>query len=184
METERIRFYISTRSYLSSDEVRSNVRGTTLQKSKQRTSISFAVNADGSHKVPLRYIGTATRPQCFCDHPGVSVIYTSQANVWMDGGQFNQFIICWSCEVKKLSSGSWLVILGNCGGHGLDLNLNGVSIEFLRPNTAAVHQILHIGIIDTSKIRYRSILLRPLTDIVLRTEPQGHGFTDTTGKGR
>ncbi len=56
------------RSYLTGNEVRSNVEGTSFQKRKQRITTVYCVNATGSHKLPMKYIGKSKSPYCFKDH--------------------------------------------------------------------------------------------------------------------
>ena len=54
-------------SYLSPDEKRKEVRGTELQRHKSRLTIVLCVYGDGSHPVPVKYIGSASHPRCFRD---------------------------------------------------------------------------------------------------------------------
>lgn len=73
------------RSNLSTKEIRSHVRGTTLQNAKQRIMVSFDLNTDGSHKLPISYIGTAAKPMFFENHDDVSRNYSHQRSTSMDG---------------------------------------------------------------------------------------------------
>ena len=77
-----------SRSYLSNEEGRALDRGSHLQKAKQRLTVSFAVNSNGSHILPIRYIGSARVPTCFRLHPETRKFYSAQNNAWMDGNQF------------------------------------------------------------------------------------------------
>ncbi len=45
------------RPYISSSESRSEIRGTSFQKRKQRITTVYCVNATGSHKLFMRYVG-------------------------------------------------------------------------------------------------------------------------------
>eukprot|EP00171_Calliarthron_tuberculosum_P000673 IDg673t1 len=172
------------RTYLSREEVRSDVRGTDFQKYKQRITTVFCVNADGSHKLPMRYIGSAVKPACFRDHSTAPTFYSQQPSAWIDGEKFNDWIHWWYSEVKKITVGPWLLILDNCSGHELHNDLPGFRIVYLPPNYTAKYQPLDLGLISQSKIRYRSLLLRACIDVVIRLQSPDHGFKDNSGRGR
>ena len=70
-------------------------------------------------------------------------------------------------EVKKKSTGPWLLIMDICGGHESEIILPGVRIELLPPRSMAKYQPLYLGLISHSKIRYRLILLRITIDVML-----------------
>lgn len=46
-----------------------------LRLDKTRLTIALACTADGSHKLPLCYIGHAGRPRCFGNKTGKSYLY-------------------------------------------------------------------------------------------------------------
>ena len=125
-------------SYLTSQEYRAGARGTFLQKAKQRLSVSFAVNCDGSHALPLRYIGKSERPNFFKTHKWAKSFYSAQKSAWMDGAQFKKWLNWWYSEVSKLSNGPWLLIVDNCGGHESRLSFLNLRIEFLPSNATGV----------------------------------------------
>ena len=82
------------RSYLTSNENRSETRGTELQTHKQRVSIVMAVNADGSHSFPEHYIGQSQNAVCFRPQHFnyLKELYHSQQNGWMDSNGFKKWI--------------------------------------------------------------------------------------------
>ena len=53
------------KTYPTGCENHRETRGTALIKHKDRITIVLACNADGSHKLPPRYIGTAKNPRYF-----------------------------------------------------------------------------------------------------------------------
>ena len=71
-----------SRTYLAGTDKRTNARGTELQKHKTSISMVFCFNADGSHKLPMRYIGVSKKPVCFRDSrfSHCAQYYWSQAN--------------------------------------------------------------------------------------------------------
>ena len=97
---------------------------------------------------------------------------------------FQKWITWWSSEVRKVTQDDILLIIVNCGGQECDMDLPGLRIEFLPPNTTALYQPLDLGLIAHSKIRYRSLLLRQIVDnTMLRASSIGkflknsnHGF--------
>ncbi len=54
-------------SYLPPTENRQNVFGTDLQRNKDRITIVLCVNGDGSHTIPVSYVGHVAGPRCFRD---------------------------------------------------------------------------------------------------------------------
>ena len=53
------------RMYQSGSEQRDSVRGMEFGKHKERVTIVFACNADGSHVLPVSYLGSANNPRRF-----------------------------------------------------------------------------------------------------------------------
>eukprot|EP00171_Calliarthron_tuberculosum_P010303 IDg10303t1 len=154
------------------------MRGTDFQKYEQRITTVFCVNAGGSHKLPMRYIGSAVKLACFRDHSTVPTFYSQQPNAWVDGENFNDCIHWWYSEVKKITVGPWLLILDNCSRNELHYHLSGVRIVYLLPNSTAKYQLPDIGLISQSKIRYRSLLQRACIDVVICLQSPDHDFKD------
>ena len=44
----------------------------------------------------------------------------------MDGNKFKEWLLGWFSEVSKVSTGPWLLLLDNCGGHDARLSLHRV----------------------------------------------------------
>ena len=172
------------RTYTAPFEHRQEVRGTNFQNFKQRITVSMCVNGDGTHRLPVKYIGKSVTPVCFQDHPDARYSYTSQRNGWIDGSQFEIWLNWWYNEVQKRSNGPWLLLLDNCNGHDVNIDLPGVRVEFLPPNMTSKFQPLDMGLIAQAKIRYRSKLLRAVIHIVTRRASGEHQFKDSSGRGR
>ena len=77
---------------------------------------------------------------------------------------FQKWITWWYSEVRKATQDDILLIMDNCGGHECDMELTGLRIEFLPPNTTALYQPLDLGLIAYSKILYRSLLPRQIIE--------------------
>ena len=91
------------------------------------------MNRDGSHNVPVRYIGHATYPIFFRDNrfTALKSSYGSQSNAWMGSNQFEKWITWWYRKVRRLKNDDVLLIMGNCDGHEREVNLPGLRIELL-----------------------------------------------------
>lgn len=63
-----------------------------VKKSKQRITILFACNADGSEKLPLFFIGKAARPRCFRKKTGTELgfYYRNNKKAWMTAVLFEE----------------------------------------------------------------------------------------------
>ena len=171
------------RSYLMPHESRVDARGTSMQKAKSRISTIFCTNADASHVLPMRYIGSSKDPVCFRNHASARSYYYSQRKGWMDGTVFQVWLKWWYSEVKKRSDGPWLLILDNFEGHNETIDLPGVRVECLPPTCTAVYQPLDLGLISQAKMRYRALLLRSTVDILLSRQDSTSGFPDSSRRG-
>ncbi len=123
-------------SYISPLEQARTVRGTELQKQKASITINLSCNADGTHILPVRYIGSAKEPLCCRENRFSSLknTYSSQQNAWMDSNQFDKWIYWWQCELRKVDQGGIFLIMDNCGGHESAMQLPGLRVEFIPPN--------------------------------------------------
>ena len=157
-----------SRSYLLASENRSEIRVTELQRHKHRLSLVFCVNADASHSFPISFIGKSKNPICLrgTEFSHLKKNYWSQDNGWMDTKGFIHWIQKWYEAVKKNSSGPWCLVMDNCGGHDVPIELEGVEIVFLPSKTTAIHQLFDLGLIAHSKIRYRTALLAAVLEIM------------------
>ena len=133
-----------SRTYLTANESRRDTRRAEFQKHRRHISFAMCVNCDGSHILPVSYIGTAKNPHCFRDPRFTSLKenYWAQENGSMSSNGFRRWINFWYGEVKKISSGPWCLLIDNCGSQELDFTLNGVRIEFLPPRSAI--SIIHL----------------------------------------
>ncbi len=152
------------RTYLSPTEFRQLTHGTTFQKRKERLTTVYYTNATGSHKLPIKFIGTSKSPRCFQDYPDLKNRYWNQKCAWMDAKGFVDWVQWWYNEVRKVSSGPWCLLFDNCGGHGDLPSFNGVQYVELPPNTTARYQPLDQDLISKTKIKYRALLLRETID--------------------
>ncbi|CAI5963338.1 unnamed protein product [Closterium sp. NIES-64] len=138
--------------------------------SKERLTVAFLVNADGSHVFRPVVISKAKRPHDFRpDYDPESLCYwRHNAKGWMT----SPLNAAMYAENRKI-----LVLLDNASSHMLRSQLawseivcgmrttcmSNVRLVFLPPNTTAFTQPLDQGIIATVKARYRQHWLRAFT---------------------
>ncbi|CAI5493569.1 unnamed protein product [Closterium sp. Naga37s-1] len=143
--------------------------------SKDRLTVAFLVNADGSHMFRPLVISKAKRPHDFRPDydPEALCYWQHNAKGWMTSPLFTHFI-------SQLNSAMYaegrkvVVLLDNASSHMLRSEhawsevvcgmrttcMSNVRLVFLPPNTTSFTQPLDQGIIATAKARYRQHWLR------------------------
>ena len=150
---------LPNRAYVSAGS-RRRARGSKAMKNKDRVTLVLAVNATGSHKIPVAIIGKAAVPLCFksprapCPLP-----YFSQPSAWMDGDVYEKwFNTVFVPAVRERTRLLCVLDVDNCGAHN-KLEHPQVAICPLPPNVTSVHQPLDAGIIAALKRCYKGRLL-------------------------
>ena len=141
------------------------------KKSKERVTLMFCSNADGSEKYPLAVIGKFKNPRCFKNVTNMPVHYYAQKNAWMDRYIFKQWLEAFDKKITKQRR-NVLLFYDNVGSHIIDdVSLRSTTIVTLPPNTTSRLQPMDQGIIEACKKRYRSRLLqRVVVDLKAGTE--------------
>ncbi|CAI5519332.1 unnamed protein product [Closterium sp. Naga37s-1] len=146
--------------------------------SKERLTVAFLVNADGSHAFRPMVISKAKRPHDFRPDydPNTICYWRNNAKGWMTAPLFTHFIE--QLNAAMYAEGRHIVILlDNARSHMLKSGMawsevihgfrttcmSNVRLVFLPPNTTAFTQPLDQGIIATAKARYRQHWLRNFT---------------------
>jgi DDE superfamily endonuclease/Fission yeast centromere protein N-terminal domain/Tc5 transposase DNA-binding domain len=133
------------------------------KKSKDRITMAFTSNADGSEKFVSWIIGKSKNPRCLknINRKMLRVIYRHNKSKWMTG------IICeeylqWLNNKMRGEGRKVLLIMDNFSGHELGVHLVGglialsnVRIAWLPPNTTSYWQPMDQGIIASFKVQYR-----------------------------
>jgi hypothetical protein len=131
------------------------------KKSKDRITLAFTTNADGSEKLDTWAIGKSKKPRCFkhINLKNLRVQYRNNKSKWMTGLIMEEYLRWLN---KKMRGRKILLLLDNFSGHELGVELVGgkqglenVRIEWLPPNTTSYWQPLDQGIIASFKLRYR-----------------------------
>lgn len=134
------------------------------KKSKERVTLMFCANADGTDKWKLTMIGKSRNPRCFkgIDQRHLPVTYMSQKNAWMDQYVYRHWIEDFDKRMTRKGL-KVLLLMDNVGSHKHDeLHLKSTTIQVLPPNCTSKLQPLDQGIIEACKRNYRGLLLRKM----------------------
>jgi len=162
---------------------RRQARGSKAMKNKDRVTLVLAVNATGSHKIPVEVIGKAVVPLCFksprapCPLP-----YFSQPSAWMDGDVYEKWFNT-DCvpAVRARTRLPCVHVVDNCGAHS-KLKHPQVAICPLSPNVTSVHQPLDAGIIAALKRCYKGRLLSLVIGAFERSRLAPSAVTQANGQ--
>ena len=142
------------------------------KKHKARITVHFCCNADGSHKLPIWFIGKSAHPRCFgaakVNIAALDCIYKSNAAAWM----ISELMVLWLHWFSRLiGHRRVLLIMDNFSAHTLAVNiiqqqnqLQNIVICWLPPNTTSKSQPLDQGIIQSFKSHYRKRWLSYMLD--------------------
>jgi hypothetical protein len=127
---------------------------------KDRLSILFCSNMDGSEKLKPLVIGKSENPRCFSgiNRVNLPVNYTNNRTAWMNAEIFSKFLNDLDNRMKRTNR-TILLFLDNFSGHESDLVLGNVKIHFFPPNCTSVLQPMDQGIIQAFKMKYRRLLI-------------------------
>ena len=129
------------------------------KKSKERITILFCINADGSDKCVPLVISKAKKPRCFNGVKTLPVHYEANSNAWMTQDLFRNWLLQLNNRMLKLNK-KIVLFLDNFSGHKIDnMPLSNIKIHFYPPNCTSVLQPLDQGIIRSFKSKYRTRVL-------------------------
>lgn len=128
---------------------------------KERVSVLFCCNSDGSEKLKPLVIAKSFKPRCFRNldpKKDLPVQWFANKKAWMTSNVFEKFLSDWN--VKLISSNrKVLLFLDNAPCHPTE-NYSNIKLAFFPPNTTARLQPCDQGIIRCFKAHYKSMLLR------------------------
>ena len=110
------------------------------KKSKDRITLVFITNADGSDRI-CSMIGKSKNPRAFRGVSKLPIEYYSQNNAWIDSYIYKQILIKLNRKMKKKNK-KILLFVDNYSTHILDIELSNVETVFFPPNTTSVLQVL------------------------------------------
>lgn len=133
--------------------------------SKERITILFATNMDGSEKLKPLVIGKSKKPRCFKGVTSFPLTYCANTKVWMTAVLFRQWLQALDKDMKKQKR-KIILFIDNCTAHNDVPTLKNVKLEFLPPNTTSKLQPLDQGIIKVFKGYYRTEIVRKLLECI------------------
>ena len=132
------------------------------EKSKQRVTVAFFVNAAGGKEPPI-VIWKSEKPWCFkgVDKTKLPVTYFSQPKSWMTGDILDKIPTKLNHRLSARHQ-SILLLMDNVGCHPPEYKekYSNIKETFLSPNTTSKVQPFDLGIIQNFKVYYRRLLLR------------------------
>lgn len=134
------------------------------KKSKQRVTILFCTNMDGSEKLKPLVIGKSENPRCFksINKADLPVTYRGNKSAWMTNTIFIDWLTGLNNKFKK-ESRNVILLIDNFSGHTLNnLQFSNIKIEYFPANTTSVLQPMDQGIIENFKCHYRYKILQKI----------------------
>lgn len=131
------------------------------KKSKERLTVLFCSNADGSEKCKPLVIGKFKNPRCFRGVRNLPVSYEANKTAWMTTEIFNKWLQMFDNQMT-LQKRQVLLFLDNFSGHKVVCPLGATRVVFFPPNTTSKLQPMDRGIIKNVKHFYRKNLVKRL----------------------
>ncbi|XP_054708872.1 tigger transposable element-derived protein 6-like [Uloborus diversus] len=148
---------------LQPDKTLSNGAVKGCKKAKDRVSLVFCTNVDGSDTRTVSVIGKAAKPRCFKNfNPALYVDYDSNRKAWMTAILFQKWLKSFNDEMKRKKR-HILLIIDNAPCHK-STAMSNIRIEFLPPDCTGVLQPLDAGIIKSFKAHYRKYHVRHIVE--------------------
>ncbi|KAH9158439.1 hypothetical protein LEN26_002974 [Aphanomyces euteiches] len=135
------------------------------KQSKKRITLAVAVNADGSDKRDLKFIGHSAKPRWFGKMTAseLQYDYVSSKKGWMTSSLFRDWLRAFNEDLVGQEQ-KVLLLVDNAPPHRVHEELSNVDLRFLPPNTTAYLQPLDGGIIAAMKKRIRQLRTKYFVD--------------------
>ncbi|KAF0727427.1 hypothetical protein Ae201684_014539 [Aphanomyces euteiches] len=119
---------------------------------KNRITLAAAVNADGTDKRELKFIGHSARPRWFGNRSTeeMQLDYSRSKKGWMTSTLFREWLERFNSSMA-VQDRKVLLLVDNASSHRAIESLSNVEVRFLPPNTTAYLQPLDAGIIAALK---------------------------------
>lgn len=124
---------------------------------KDRITVMFCCNSDGSEKLAPFIIGKYKSPRAFKNFDIKKYCnYTHSQKAWMTRALFNGWLLEFDERMQK-EKRKIMIILDNCSAHTITYKPKNIEIQFLPKNSTFVSQPLDLGIIASFKTRFSNI---------------------------
>lgn len=141
------------------------------KKFKDRLSILFCTNWDGSDKLKPFILGKSKNPRAFKSFKVDNFCrYSSNKNAWMTSNEFNMWLKDFDKIITKQKR-KILLLMDNCPSHKITYESKSIEIIYLPKNSTAKTQPLDSGIIKSFKSKFYNY---QLSNIVSRISPNVH----------
>jgi hypothetical protein len=136
------------------------------KQNKFRITVTFAVNADSSERMPVFYIGKSKKPRAFKKKTPASMgfYYRNNKKAWMTSVLFEEWVKMFDQKMKREGRKVCLT-LDNFAGHAIAYQPTNVILEFFEPNMTLFVQPLDAGIIRCFKAHYRNAMCMRALDL-------------------
>ncbi|CAD7675366.1 unnamed protein product [Nyctereutes procyonoides] len=131
------------------------------KKAKQRLTALFCCNASGTEKMRPLIVGRSANPHCLRNVHSLPCDYRANQWAWMTQDLFNEWLMQVDARMKQAER-RILLLIDNCSAHNMLPRLERIQVGYLPSNCTAVLQPLNLGIIHTTKVLYRSHLLKQI----------------------
>ncbi|XP_019894080.1 tigger transposable element-derived protein 6-like [Musca domestica] len=133
--------------------------------SKERVTLLFAANMDGTEKLKPLLIGKSAKSRCFKNIRTFPAEYRYNKKAWMTTEIFNEWLQMLDNSMKSQNR-KIVLFVDNCTAHNRYPDLSYIKVEFLSPNTSSVLQPLDKGIIKNFKTLYRKDMVTNLVSCI------------------
>lgn len=129
--------------------------------SKERLSVLFCCNMDGSEKVRLLLIGKSKRPRALRHMQSLSIDWEANKKAWMTKDLFNAWLLKFDRGMAKQKR-KVLLFLDNCSSHMQPPSLEATELAYFPPNATSALQPIDQGVVHSVKVAYRTRLTERL----------------------
>jgi hypothetical protein len=136
------------------------------KQNKFRITVTFAVNSDGSERMPVFYIGKSKKPRAFKKKTpqAMGFYYRNNKKAWMTSELFEEWIRMFDLKMKAEKRKVRLTV-DNFAGHAIAYKPTNVVLEFFEPNMTSFVQPLDAGIIRCFKAHYHNAMCMRALDL-------------------
>lgn len=143
------------------------------KRSKERITLLFCVNMNGTEKLKPLMIGKSKKPRCFSGIKSFPLDYEANRKAWMTSDLFENWLKNLNKKMKN-DKRKIVLFIDNCTGHSRIPKMENVKVEFLLPNTTSKLQPLDQGIIQSFKVKYRhQVVKKILSEMEDGVSPSG-----------
>lgn len=153
-----------------------------IKANKDRLSIMFCVNKDGSDKLKPLIIGKSKNPRALKNFSYNSLCdYSNNDSAWMTTVIFNQWLMNIDKKMKA-EKRKILMLFDNCPSHKITYNADNIEIVYLPKNSTAITQPLDSGIIRSFKSKFYHYILSKIVSKISETRSAYELYKELTIK--